>query len=119
MAGKLCFVTPSGSPAEEQARFFAEHGWDVAMIDPREEDAVERIIEVQPLASIFSLEDECPETLTAADALERDERSDTELVVFTGGTPEQISAAKTAVAHGVFVSPGEVYWVVTRLVFNG
>lgn len=118
MAQTLCFVQAAGSSGEEQARDFAEQGWEVEHVDPAAPDALDRIVAIAPLATVFCLEADCGNTEALAEQLVVDQRLSRPLIVFTGGTPEQVEFARAAVPYAVFVSPSELHWVIKRLVFN-
>lgn len=118
MAERLCFVQAPGSSGEEQGREFAERGWEVEHVDPEAPDALDRVVDIAPLATVFCLESDCGDTMGLAERLVDDERVSRPLIVFTGGTSEQVEQAKAAVPFAVFVNPSELHWVIKRLVFN-
>lgn len=118
MANTLCFIQAPGSSTEEQAHYFAERNWSVELVDPAAPDALDKIVDFEPLASVFSLEADSGDTIPVAGALLEDERAERPLIVFVGGSAEQVEAAKQTVPFGVYVSSGELSWVIKRLVFN-
>lgn len=118
MTDTLCFVHAPGSSGEDQALAFADQGWNIEHLDPTADDAITRIEASQPLATIFCLESECGPTRDFAVRILRDTELHRPLMIFVGGEADEIQAAKEAVPFGVFVSQGELHWVIKRLVFN-
>jgi hypothetical protein len=119
MAETLCFVQASGSSGEARAAEFENGGWIVERVDPSAEDAIRTLESSQPVATVFCLEPECGPTLEFAVRVLEDSSLHRPLMVFVGGDASAVEAAKQTIPFGVFVSSGELPWVLKRLVFHG
>ena len=120
MAESLFFVHDDPSVAEEIAAPYRASGWDVACANPSDADVLERMVEAQPLATIFCL-DGC--RMDAASDLAREVGSDPRclrpLMVFLGGDTDSVARARSEVPVGLFVRPSELPWMLKHLTYKG
>lgn len=116
MVDTLFFVHQDTQAAEQIAEQYKARGWEVSVCEPDASDALDRIAESRPVAAIFCLDGECAdEVRRLAEEVLGDSRLFRPLMVFVGGTPDDIAQARAMMPFGVFVREDELPWVLKRL----
>lgn len=116
MVDTLFFVHPDGIAAEEIAGRYRTRGWEVSVCAPDASDALDRIAQTRPVAAVFCLDGDCADDVRAlAENVLGDSRLFRPLMVFVGGSPDDIAQARAMMPFGVFVSEDELPWVLKRL----
>ena len=116
MVDTLFFVHPDAQDPDQIPQLHQLRGWNIAATGPHAPDALECMAEAGPVAAIFCLDgDFSGDVRTFAEAVLADERLGHSLMVFTGGTAQDIADARAIAPYGIFVRPDELPWVVKRL----
>ena len=117
MADTLIFVHPEECVVEELAAHYGALGWRVATCDPCAEEALDRAISADPVAAVFCLFGAGAHDVEQfAARLVNDVRFKRPMLVFVGGSADEVSAARDHAPYGVFVNDDELPWVLKRLV---
>lgn len=116
MVDTLFFVHPDRQSAEQLAGSYRDNGWQVAICQPSAPDALDRIAESRPVAAIFCLDSDCSDAMRSlAEKVLGDARLLRPLMVFVGGSPDDVAQSRAMMPFGVFVRPDELPWVLKRL----
>ena len=116
MADTLFFVYPDAAQCDGVAADFRSRGWATEVASPSDADALDRMDATQPVAAVFCMDgDESGQTLALAEAVLADERLQRPLIVFVGGSPDDVGRARESMPYAVFVKPDELAWVLKRL----
>ena len=117
MADTLFFVHSDADAADELAGYYRGQGWQVESARPADPAALDSIAHASPVAVVFCLDSECAEDVhTLAEKVVGDARIARPLMVFAGGSPEDVGRARQNMPFGVFVRLDELAWVLKRLV---
>jgi hypothetical protein len=119
MPETLFFVHEDAAALDEMSGPYQERGWGTAGASPLDDDALDRIVDADPLAAIICLDGEvAPAAQSLAEKLADDPRGVRPLIVFIGGDKETAAQAKAAVPVAVAVSFEELPWVLKHLAFK-
>jgi hypothetical protein len=119
MAETLYFVHEDDAVLEELAAPYRDRGWGVVLSSPSDPDALDRLVDAAPLAAVFLLDGGSAAACTVvAEAATADPHGVHPLMVFLGGSTEEVVTAKMAVPQGIFVQPSELPWVLKHLAFK-
>jgi|GEM_PF-3502438 len=117
MVDTLFFVHPDEDAAADLAAYYSALGWNVATSGPLATDALDRVALSNPVAAVFCLTGTCIDEVHAlAGCILGDDRLRRPLMVFVGGSDEEIAMARSDTPYAVFVSQEELPWVLKRLV---
>lgn len=116
MAASLIFVDEDERQADELAARFSRIGWVCDTASPLAENAEDRIVEHAPVAAVFCLDRAVDRQLQVAAELVEDERIGRPLIVFVGGSEDDVERAKQTVPFGAVVRIEELGWVLKHLV---
>ncbi len=120
MAETLYFVHSDVIAAEELARPYGERGWGTVISAPNAEDAYDRAADCRPIAAVISLEGPAADDARALGLrLTQEEDFPKPLMVFLGGSADQVALMKEALPYALFVKPEELAWVLKHLSFKG
>lgn len=119
MPDTLFFVSDDVVMCEALAQPYREHGWHTEQVLPDGPDALTRLAEARPLATICCLDGPSADKVRAfAESVLSDPRVVRPLMVFVGGTPDDIAQAKATMPFAVFVRAEELSWVLKHLAFK-
>lgn len=119
MVDTLFFVHSDEQSSHELAQFYQLRGWEVASADSHAADVLDRMAAANPVAAVFCLDGDCGTDVNAVVARAMaDERLSRPLMVFVGGSAEDVAAARSVAPYGIFVRPDELPWVLKRLVIK-
>lgn len=119
MGETLIFVGEDETSTSAIASPFAQRGWVVEVGGADPEATVERVARSEPVAAVFNMDGGCERARAAAWAVLSDARVLRPLMVFVGGTPEEIASMRADMPFGVFVSADELDWVIKHLAYKG
>lgn len=116
MVDTLFFVHTSEQEPSEIAAAYQLRGWDIVAAEPTAINALERMALCNPVAAVFCLDGECgSDILGFAEKALADKRTSSPLMVFVGGSADEVAAARLSAPYGIFVRPDELPWVLKRL----
>lgn len=120
MADTLFFLFTDPSDATGLASPLASKGFAIEVSSPSEPQVCDAIAESSPLAVVISLEDAggCNAAREVAAGVLADARIPRPLMVFVGGSPQEIAATRAELPFGVFLNPDEVSRNLTHLAAN-
>jgi len=119
MPDTLFFVSDDEMLCESLAQPYREHGWHTEQVLPAAADSLDRLAQGRPLAMVCCLDGPAATDVAAfAQSVLADPRVIRPLMVFVGGTPEQIAQAKVSLPFAVFVRAEELPWVLKHLAFK-
>jgi hypothetical protein len=120
MAEKLFFLHEDPSTAAVIAAPLASRGYAIEISSVREPDVEDAIADANPLAVVISLQSdaECDASREIAAEVLADARMARPLLVFVGGTAEQVAETRAALPYGLYVRPDEVAWTLKHLQAN-
>jgi len=117
MVDTLFFVHADDSAAADLAAHYSALGWNVSTSGPLATDAMDKVASSNPVAAVFCLTgDYVAEVHALAARILGDGRVRRPLMVFVGGSDEEIGLARGDTPYAVFVSQEELPWVLKRLV---
>jgi len=116
MVDTLFFVHSDAAAADQLAGYYRAQGWQVESTRPTDPDALDSIVRTRPVALVFCLDSECAADVHGlAEQVVGDARISRPLMVFAGGSPDDIARARQNMPFGVFVRMDELAWVLKRL----
>jgi hypothetical protein len=116
MSETLVFVHCDQQQAETLAVPYRDRGWRALAAPADSTGTIELIAEERPLAAVFCLDGpKAFDACSLAESILYDQRGIRPLLIFVGGTPEDVETAKSMVPVGVLVKPDELPWVLKRL----
>lgn len=119
MPDTLFFVSDDVVLCESLAQPYREHGWHTEQVLPGDPESLQRLAESRPLAAICILDGPSAEAVCAfAESVVADPRVLRPLMVFVGGSAEDIAVAKVSMPFAVFVRAEELPWVLKHLAFK-
>lgn len=117
MIDTLFFVHADENAAAGLAAHYSALGWNVATSGPNAADALEKVALTNPVAAVFCLTGTyIAEVHALAVRILGDGRVHRPLMVFVGGSDEEIGLARDDTPYAVFVNQEELPWVLKRLV---
>ncbi len=120
MGETLFMLSADCGRADEMAEPYRARGWRVVTGSPGDDGILEAIVEAHPLAAVFCLdstEGEAIRSLVARIGEHPDHINP--MLVFYGGSADEVALVKQAAPYGAFVNPDEVDWVLKHLSFKG
>jgi hypothetical protein len=119
VADTLMFVGSDSARCATLADPLNRLGWATATVDPTAADALETIVGQAPVATVFDLTTGPFQAIhELAKALLTDAQIPRPLLVFVGGSAEEVASVKDDVPFGVFVDTDELTWVLKHLIYK-
>jgi hypothetical protein len=117
MADTVFFVGADAARCAAVAQPYAERGWATPLAQPDDFDVVDRLVEESPVAAVFCLEpDHAQQIADLTRSLMGDARFQRPLMVYLDGEDEWPARIKEICPYGVFVTSGELGWVLKHLI---
>lgn len=117
MAGTVFFVGADAQQCAGVAEAYSDQGWNTPIAKPDDFDVADRLIAEAPVAAVFCVEPEHAHlTLDLTGRLMSDERFQRPLMVYLDGGEEVVAGIKAICPFGVFVTSGELGWVLKHLI---
>lgn len=119
MGQALLVIDQDVADAERMAAPFADRGWDVHVAAPTADGTIEYIAEHRPLAAVFCMQCGDPAVIESlAQRVLGDTRELRPLMIFVGGSADDVARLKADIPVGVFVHEDELSWVLKHLAFK-
>lgn len=119
MAGVLHFAGYTLEDSQEAFDAYRRQGWQVSSCPDFSEDDAVAAASASPAAVVMRLDaDSCDGAIVFANRLWDSVTGEKPALVFSTQDKEVIERARAAVAHGMFVRPEEVGWVLKHLNFR-
>jgi hypothetical protein len=117
VTGTVFFVGVDTARCAGVAEAYSDQGWETPMGKPDDFDLVDRLIEDAPVAAVFCTEPEHVQSVwDLTQRLMSDTRFERPLMVYLDADPEWSARIKEICPYGVFVSSGELGWVLKHLI---
>jgi hypothetical protein len=117
MSGTVFFVGADTQRCTAASEAYSDQGWSTPIAKPDDFDAADRLIAEAPVAAVFCVEPEHAHlTLDLTARLMSDERFQRPLMVYLDGAEQVVASIKAICPFGVFVSSGELGWVLKHLI---
>lgn len=118
MADTVFFLHPDPMAAASMAGPLTSRGFAVEISSPAEPSVGDTIAESAPVALVISLDGQPDLAREIAAGVLADARIPRPLLVFVGGTPNDIQQTRDTLPFSLFLKPDEIVWSLTRLMVN-
>ncbi len=117
VAGTVFFVGADTSRCAAVAEAYSEQGWETPIGKPDDFDLIDRLVEDAPVAAVFCMEPEHAQAIgDLTQRLMDDARFQRPLMVYLDAEGEWPASIKAICPYGVFVTSGELSWVLKHLI---